>query len=108
MVVQRCRAVIIRLCYTENMEPTYQAALTPEQIAAITAGGGFARCEDPTTHVRYQLVQIESPNLDNEYFRGKIEEAYADAGEQGFQPLDMAAIKAELSRRLAAKSNSVQ
>ena len=88
------------------MEPTYQAALTPEQIAAITAGGGFARCEDPTTHVQYQLVQVEHPNLNNNYFREKIEEAYADAGEQGFEPLDMAVIKSELKRRLAAKNNS--
>jgi hypothetical protein len=98
----------MNLCYTDGMEPTYQAALTPEQMAAITAGGGFARCEDPATHVQYQLVQIEPPNLDNNYFREKIEEAYTDAGEHGFEPLDMGAIKTELNRRLAAKNNSNQ
>jgi hypothetical protein len=84
------------------MENTYQAALTPEQLAAITAGGGFARCEDPTTHVQYQLVQLKPSTLGDNYFKEKIEEAYAEAGEQGFQPLDMVAVKAELKRRLAA------
>jgi hypothetical protein len=96
------------LCYTENMDTTYQAALTPEQIAAIMAGGGFARCEDPTTRVQYQLVQLEPTRLDDDYFRAKIEEGYVDAGEQGFQPLDMDALKAELNRRLATKPVSNQ
>jgi hypothetical protein len=88
------------------METTYQAALTPEQVAAISAAGGSARCEDPTTHVQYQLVQLAPTRVDDHYFKEKIEEAYADAGEQGFQPLDMGALKAELSRRLATKANS--
>ena len=88
------------------MDTTYQAALTPEQIAAITASGGFARCEDPTTHVQYQLVQLDPSSVDDAYIREKIEEAYVDAGEVGYQPLDMVAVKAELNRRLAAKQKS--
>jgi hypothetical protein len=90
------------------METTYQAALTAEQIAAISAGGGSARCEDPTTNIQYQLVQLQPSRLEDDYFREKIEEAYTDDGEKGFQPLDMAAIKAELNRRLSAKTNSNQ
>ncbi|HEY3395561.1 MAG TPA: hypothetical protein VGK58_22865 [Lacipirellulaceae bacterium] len=90
------------------MDTTYQAALTPEQIAAITAGGGYARCEDPTTRVQYQLVQLEPTCLDDNYFKAKIEGAYVDAGEQGFQPLDMDALKAQLNRRLAIKPKSNQ
>jgi hypothetical protein len=90
------------------MDPTFQAALTPEQIAAITAGGGSARCEDPTRNVQYQLVQIEPARLEDDYFRERVEEAYADAREKVIQPLDMAAIKAELNRRLSAKTNSNQ
>lgn len=88
------------------MEITHQAPLTPEQLAAINASGGFARCEDPTTHVLYHLIQYEPPTIDDEYIREKIEEAYADAAENGFEPLDMAAIKAELHRRLVAKHES--
>lgn len=86
------------------METTHQASLTPEQVAAILAGGGFALCEDPTTHVQYQLIQVEPMTIDDEYIRAKIEEAYADP--EGDRPLDMATIKAELNRRLAAKSGN--
>lgn len=60
------------------MEPSFQASLTPEQIAAIQAGGGFARCEDPSTHVHYQLTQFEPPTLDDDYIREKLAEAALD------------------------------
>jgi hypothetical protein len=85
------------------MEPTYQASLTPEQLAAIAAGGGFAHCEDPTNHVQYQLIQLDPSAIDDNYVREKIEEAYADR--TGVGPIDFSAIKAELNRRLAAKSS---
>lgn len=77
------------------METTHQAPLTPEQLAAISAGGGFARCEDPTTHVHYQLIQCGPPTIDDDYIREKIEEAYADP--VGLEPLDMPSIKADSS-----------
>jgi len=88
------------------METPFPAPLTPAQLAAITAGGGFAQCEDPTTHVRYHLIPFELPTLDDDYMREKIDEAYADAGDSGFQPLDMGAIKLELQRRLDARKSS--
>src|SRR4051794_34897074 len=91
-------------CYTVDMEPTHQASLTPEQIAAINAGGGFALCRDPSTHIQYQLIQVGPATINDEYIRTKIEEAYADRS--GIRPLDMPAIKAELNRRLAAISRS--
>ena len=85
------------------METPYQASLTPEQLDAINASGGFARGEDPKSHVLYHLIQFESSSIDDEYVRQKIEEAYADADENGFAPLDMTNIKAELNRRLVLK-----
>ena len=90
-------------CYTVVMEPTHSVSLTPEQIAAIHAGGGFALCEDPSTHVQYQLIQVEPAAIDDDYIRAKLQEAYDDPTE--VQPLDMAKIKAELARRLAAIKN---
>lgn len=74
-------------------------------MAAIHAGGGIARMEDPQTNRVYLLIEQPStpPTLDDEYVRQKIEEAYAE-GE--FVPLDMAAIKAEFHRRQAMKSTS--
>jgi hypothetical protein len=83
------------------MESTHQAALTPEQIAAITAGGGFARCEDPTTHVRYQLIQYEPITLADEYIRDKLAEAQADVDRGDIDEWNLDEIKRELHERLA-------
>jgi hypothetical protein len=84
------------------MEAFFQGALTADQLAAIHAGGGFARMEDPQTHRVYFLIEQQPapPTLDDEYVRQKIEEAYAEGG---VEPLDMAAIKAEFHRQQAAK-----
>ena len=86
------------------METTHQAPLTPEQLAAINAGDGFARCEDPATHVQYHLIQVQSSTIDDNYIRECIAQAYADPA--GPQPLDMAAVKAEFRRRLPAKHDA--
>src|SRR3954447_26002508 len=66
-------------CYTDGMEPTHQVSLTPEQLAAISAGGGFAHCEDPATHVHYHLIQYELPTVDDDYIRSKLAEAQVDS-----------------------------
>jgi hypothetical protein len=85
------------------MDAIFQAPLTPDQVAAIHAGGGFARMEDPQTHRVYYLIeqQPEPPALDDEYVRQKIQEAYAEGG---LEPLDMAAIKAEFHPRQSINS----
>ena len=83
------------------MDASFQTPLTPEQLAAVHAGGGFAQVEDPTTHRVYFLIeQAEPPVLDDDYVREKIDEAYADGG---LEPLDMKALKAEFQRRQSAK-----
>jgi hypothetical protein len=84
------------------MEMSNPTPLTPELVAAVHAGGGFAQVEDPDTHQLYFLIgQSHPPTLDDEYVRAKIAEAYED-GE--FVPLDMAAIKAEFHRRQALQN----
>lgn len=89
------------------MDTPHPAPLTPEQLAAVTAGEGYALCEDPATHAVYYLIQQgEPPTIDDDYVRAKIEEAYADAAERGFEPWDVEKVKAELHRRLAAKKSS--
>jgi hypothetical protein len=88
------------------MDTPYQAPLTPEQLAAVEAGGGYAQCQDPKSHVIYHLIQQPEPSaIDDDYVREKIEEAYADIARNGFRPLDMSAIKAELHRRIRAKTD---
>ncbi|HEY2760723.1 MAG TPA: hypothetical protein VGI75_08265 [Pirellulales bacterium] len=89
------------------MEDAYPAALTPDQLAAIAAGGGYARCEDPKTHVVYHLVkQGDAPMIDDDYVRAKLQEAYDDIEKNGLQPLNMAEIRAEFQRRLQGKTKS--
>ncbi len=89
------------------METVDQAALTPDQLAALIAGGGYARCEDPKTHIVYHLIQQPEPStIDDDYVREKLAEAYADIEKNGLKPLDMADIKAELQRRLALRTGS--
>lgn len=54
--------------------------VTPEQIAAISAGNGFAHAEDPATHRVYLLVeQGKAPTLSDEYFRQKLADGVAEA-----------------------------
>ncbi|MEX2316227.1 MAG: hypothetical protein WD669_03680 [Pirellulales bacterium] len=89
----------------DTIDTPYPTPLTAEQLAAIAAGGGWARVKDPNTQRVFVIAEEIPPTVDDAYFREKIEEAYADAAESGgFQPLDMTAIKAELERRLNAKN----
>jgi hypothetical protein len=86
--------------YTYCMEPSLHSPLTPEQLAAVQAGNGFARVEDPTSHRVYFLIeQLDAPAISDDYVRRKIEEAYAE-GDVG--PLDMQATKAAFRRRQSA------
>jgi hypothetical protein len=86
------------------MDSTFQAALTPEQIAAINAGGGFAKCEDPTTHVQYQLIQFEPVALADEYFREKLAEAQAGIDRGDVAEWDLEEIKRALHERIEKKN----
>jgi hypothetical protein len=82
------------------MATSVYAPLTPEQLAAVQAGNGFAKVQDPSSHRVYYLIeQMDAPAISDEYVRRKIDEAYAD-GDLG--PLDMEAIKAEFRRRQSA------
>ena len=78
------------------MEDPVPAVLIPEQIVALAAGGGYALCEDPKTHVIYHMVQHqESPALDDDYVRKKLAEAYADIEQNGLKPWDLNELKRE-------------
>jgi hypothetical protein len=83
------------------MNSTYQAPLTPEQLAAINAGGGFAKCEDPVTHVQYQLIQLQSSSVDDDYIRAMLAEAQASIDRGEVAVWDVEEIKREARERLA-------
>jgi hypothetical protein len=77
--------------------------ITPEQLAAIAAGNGFAHV--PATHRVYLLVeQGKAPTLSDEYFREKIAVGIAERDHGECQPWDALQLKADLRRRHAARS----
>jgi hypothetical protein len=79
--------------------------LTPEQIAAVVAGGGYARCEDPQTHVVYHLVQQgHAISIDDEYVRAKLAEAQSDIDAGRVAPWDLVEVKRELQLNAARNS----
>ncbi len=79
--------------------------ITPEQLAAVAAGNGFAHVEDPATHRVYLLVeQGKAPALTDDYFRNKIAVGIAQLDRGECQPWDVEQLKADLRRRHAARS----
>jgi hypothetical protein len=79
--------------------------ITPEQLAAVAAGHGFAHVEDPATHRVYLLVeQGKAPTLSDDYFRQKIAVGIAERDRGECQPWNVEQLKADLRRRHAAKS----
>ena len=88
------------------METPHSAPLTPEQLSALDAGDGFARFEDPQTHIVYTVTREPAEReYDDDYIREKIAEAYA-GGDKSFKPLDMDAIRAELTRRVELRNSA--
>ncbi len=84
------------------MEISSQTPLTPEQIAAVNAGGGYARCEDPATHEVYHLIRQGNQSLiDDDYIREKLAEAQADIEQGKFAEWNVEEIKQELRQRFA-------
>ncbi len=88
------------------MDTPRQVPLSPEQIAAIQAGGGVAHVEDPTTHRVYLLVeQGRAPTLSDDYFRAKVAAGLAEADRGESQPWDVEALKADLRGRDADETS---
>lgn len=84
---------------------TGHVPITPEQLAAVAAGNGFAHIEDPATHCVYLLVeQGKAPQLSDHYFREKIAAGIAERDRGECQPWDVERLKADLRRRYAARS----
>jgi hypothetical protein len=80
--------------------------VTPEQVAAVAAGNGFAHAEDPITHRVYLLVeQGQAPNLADDYFRQQLAEGLAESERGESEPWDVAAMKSDLRRRHADRTS---
>jgi hypothetical protein len=76
------------------------APLTPEQLAAVNSGDGYARFIDPSTCVVYHLIaQTEPVTVDDEHVREKLAEAQADVDRGDVAEWNAAEIKQELRDR---------
>lgn len=86
------------------MESPRPAPLTPEQLAAVRAGEGYAQLVDPNTNHVYFLSEPVTPTIDEEYVREKLEEAQQSIDRGEVSDWDVNEIKAEVRDRLARKS----
>ena len=80
-------------------------SITTEQLAAVSAGNGFAHVEDPATRRVYLLIeQGSAPTLSDDYFRDRIATGIAERDRGECQPWDVEQLKADLRDRHAARS----
>lgn len=76
--------------------------LTPEQVAAVTAGQGLVYAEDPSTHQLYTLIRQEAPTIhSDDELRLKIAEGLAELARGERIPWDVDAFKLRLAERLS-------
>jgi len=88
------------------MEPSRLIALTPEQIAAMTAGGGLAECEDPNTHVHHRLIKLVPKAVDDDYIREMLAEAAASVARGEYADWDAEEIKRECRERFEKRQSN--
>lgn len=81
------------------MDMPLQISLTPELIAAVQAGAGCVRFEDPQTHRVYLLAEQDEVPLDDNYFREKLAEARQESEMGLSEPWDVETLKNKLRSR---------
>jgi hypothetical protein len=81
------------------MSTPLQISLTPEQIAAVQAGAGVARFEDPVTQRVYLLAEQGEQGLSDEYVRARLAEAQRESELGLSEPWDSEGLKSELRAR---------
>ena len=89
----------------DSTDTFFQTPFTPEQLAAIAAGGGRARVKDPNTQRVFVISEEFESKVDDDYIREKIAEAYADCQDGNVAPWNLEEIKAKLQARLAEKKS---
>jgi hypothetical protein len=89
------------------MDIDCQTPLTPEQLSAVAANGGWARVKDPNTQRVFVITEEIPPTVDDDYIREKLAEAEAQSLRGEVAELDMDEIRAELRSRLANKATQI-
>jgi hypothetical protein len=75
-------------------------SLTPEQVAALDAGGSLIHAVDPATHRRYVLIDEVPPQISVQELRAMLQEAIDQSDRGKCVPWDVEEIKQSLWRRL--------
>jgi hypothetical protein len=89
-----------------EMDSFLQTPLTPDQLAAVEAGGGYARFEDPRTHEIYHLIrQGTASAIDDDYIRRKLAEAQSDVDQGKVAAWNVDEFKSELRRTITGASS---
>jgi len=87
------------------MDAPRPVPLSPEQIAAVREGDGYAHLVDPNTQQVYFLTEPFVPTIDESYVREKLEEAQASLDRGEVSDWDVEEIKAEVRQQLAHKKS---
>lgn len=85
------------------MHTDRQAALTPEQLAALAEGDGYACVQDPQTGNFYVLIEQHEPTLDDDYVREKLKESQASIDRGEVFEWNVEDVKAKVRKRLSDK-----
>jgi hypothetical protein len=85
----------------DTVDSLFQTPLTPEQLSAVAANGGWARIKDPNTQRVFVIAEQTPPTVDDDYIREKIAEAYEDSKNGNVAEWNLNEIKAKLIERLA-------
>ena len=84
-------------------ETSVSLALTPEQAAALDAGGSVVHAEDPATHRRYFIIDEASRRLTIDELRGMLQEAIDQSDRGECVPWDPQEIKESIRRHLSQR-----
>lgn len=88
------------------MEASPLIPMTPEQIAALEAGGSIVRAQDPKTNRHYLLIEQIEPTLDEQYVREKLAEGLASIEAGEVSDWDVDEFKDQLRQRHADRKPS--
>lgn len=82
-------------------EASLPLALTPEQAAALDAGGSVVHAEDPSTHRRYVIIDEAPRRLTVDELRVMLQEAIDQSNRGVCVPWDPEEIKESIRLRLS-------
>ena len=82
--------------------------LSPEQLAAVQAGDGYAHLVDPNTQQIYLLAESAVPTVDEDYVCEKLDEAQASVDRGDIADWSLNEMKNEVRQRIAQNKPALE